>query len=131
MIGKELRKTKYLYADSAYADQWHRKTMVRKENWKYVFHRDGWPCKEQLFDLDTDPNELINFAASQYIDPYRDHRPKGDTVDPDYSPSGLNVHGKPMHKVLPRSDWKKILAVLEELRKERRRIWVAQGVYEN
>ncbi len=81
VLEKPLRKSRYLYADSAYADQWHRKTMVRKGNWKYVYHRDGWPCKEQLFDLSTDPQEMINLALAEYIDPYRDSRPKGDTVD--------------------------------------------------
>jgi len=130
VLEKPLRNSKYLYADTAYADQWHRKTMVRKQNWKYVYHRDGWPCEEQLFDLATDPNEMINLAQSVYVDPYKDSRSKGDTCDKRYSPSGLNLDGKPLSKVLPRTDWKEILAVLEELRGERKRIWGLQGVFE-
>jgi len=130
VLQKPLRKSKYLYADTAYADQWHRKTMVRKANWKYIYHRDGWPCKEQLFDLSTDPHEMINLAQPNYIDPYRDDRPKGDTTDKKYSPSGLKLHGKPLTKVLPRTDWKEILAVLDELKKERKRIWAIQNVFE-
>ena len=130
VLNRKFRTTDYLYADTAYADQWHRKTMVRKGYWKYIYHRDGWPCKEQFFDLRTDPHEMINLATAQYIDPYRDDRPKGDTVDNNMSPSALNVHGKPLQEVLPRHDWDAILNILEELREERKRIWAAQNVYE-
>lgn len=130
ILNRELKKPKYLYADTAYADQWHRKTMVRKGYWKYIYHRDGWPCKEQLFDLKTDPHEMINLATPKYVDPYRDDRPKGDSVDKSKSPSALNVHGKPFHEVLPRHDWDEALNVLEELREERKRIWATQNVYE-
>jgi len=130
VLQQPLRKTKYLHADTAYADQWHRKTMVRKEMWKYIYHRDGWPCKEQFFDLSTDPYEMINLAQPTYTDPYRDNRPKGDTTDKRYSPSGLNVDGKPLCEVLPRTDWKEILTILAELREERKRIWALQNVFE-
>lgn len=130
VLNKPWRRTKYLYADTAYADQWHRKTMVRKGRWKYIYHRDGWPCREQLFDLQADPHELIDLARPVYTDPYRDTRPKGDTVDPEYSPSALNVDGKLLCEVLPRHDWPRILKVLDELRNERKRIWALQGVYE-
>jgi arylsulfatase A-like enzyme len=130
VLNKELRRTKYLYADTAYADQWHRVTMVRRDNWKYVYHRNGWPCKEQLFDLRCDPHEMINLAAEKYIDPYRDSRPKGDTVDKNYSPSALKYDGKPLSKVLPRNDWDRVYKILDELSEERKRIWALQNVDE-
>ncbi|MCK5606491.1 sulfatase-like hydrolase/transferase [Candidatus Pacearchaeota archaeon] len=125
-----LRQSEYLYCDTAYADQWHRKTMVRKANWKYIYHRDGWPCKEQFFDLTTDPHEMINLAQETYTDPYRDSRPKGDTVSDKYSPSGMQWDGKPFREVLQRTDWDNILATLEELRAECKRVWATQDVYE-
>lgn len=130
VLKKPLRKTKYLYADTAYADQWHRKTMVRKGHWKYVFHRDGWPVREQLFDLSGDPFEMINLAQENYSDPYRDGRPKGDTADSEYSPSGLALEGKPIWDILPRTDWKKVRAIHKELSEERKRIWALQNVFE-
>jgi arylsulfatase A-like enzyme len=130
LLKNTLRENKYLYADTAYADQWHRKTMVRKANWKYVYHRDGWPSREQFFDLSTDPHEMINLIPSIYKDPYRDGRPKGDTVSDKFSPSGMHWDGKPLNEVLQRTDWDNILATLEELREERKRIWANQNVYE-
>ena len=128
VLNKKIDKPKYIYSDTAYADQWHRKTMIRRDNWKYIYHRDGWPCKEQLFDLRSDPNELINLASEKYIDPYRDSRPKGDTVDKNFSPSIYDFDGKKLSEVIPRSDWKNVLLVLDELRAERERIWATQGV---
>lgn len=130
VLKRPLRKTRYLYADTAYADQWHRKTMVRRGNWKYVFHRDDWPVREQLFDLSVDPLEMVNLAEAKYSDPYRDSRPKGDTVDKGYKPSGLNLDGKPIWEVLPRTDWKKVRAIHKELSQERKRIWALQNVFE-
>lgn len=130
VLKKPLRETKYLYADTAYADQWHRKTMVRKGHWKYVFHRDSWPVRQQLFDLSVDPLEMINLAEEEYSDPYRDDRPKGDTMDNRYSPSGLSLDKKPVWDVLPRTDWHKVQAILRELSQERKRIWALQKVYE-
>ena len=104
--------------------------MIRKSNWKYIYHRDGWPCKEQFFDLATDPNETIDLAQTSYTDPYRDGRPKGDTVSDKFSPSGMHWDGKPFREVLLRTDWDNIIAILDELREERRRIWANQNVYE-
>ena len=128
VLDREVQYTKYIYADSSYADQWHRKTMVRKGKWKYIYNRDEWPVKEQLFDLDTDPNEMINLAQTYYVDPYRDNRPKGDTVSKLNSPSGLSIDGEKLCNVIPRSDWKDVLIILDELREERLRVWELQGV---
>lgn len=130
VLKEPLRVSKYLYADTAYADQWHRKTMIRKSNFKYIYHRDGWPCKEQFFDLFADPHEVINLAQPIYVDPYRDVRPKGDTVSKKYSPSGMHWDGKPFSEILQRTDWDKVLSILEELRQERKRIWANQNVFE-
>jgi len=130
VLKKPFRKTQYLYADTAYADQWHRKTMVRNGYWKYVFHRDGWPVREQLFDLSVDPFEMINLAEEKYSDPYRDDRPKGDTTDHQYSPSGLKMDGKPLWDVLPRTDWGKVRIIHKELSEERKRIWALQKVFD-
>ncbi len=128
VLDREVQYTKYIYADSSYADQWHRKTMVRKGKWKYIYNRDEWPVKEQLFDLDTDPNEMINLAQTYYVDPYRDNRPEGDTVSKLNSPSGLSIDGEKLCNVIPRSDWKDVLIILDELREERLRVWELQGV---
>jgi len=128
VLNRSLRKTKYIYADSAYADQWHRKTMIRKGHWKYIYHKDSWPCKDQLFDLRNDPHELINLASENWVDPYRDSRPKGDTRYNTFSPSVFNIDGKPTRDVLLRNDWDYVYAQLEELREERKRIWSLQGV---
>lgn len=130
VLNRTLVENKYIYADSGYADQWHRKTMIRKENWKYIYNRDGWPVKEQLYDLRSDPNEIINLAQPFYEDPYRDNRPKGDTESKSNSPSGLSIDGEKLCNVLPRSDWKNVLKILTELRRERVRIWKLQGVLE-
>jgi len=102
--------------------------MVRKGKWKYIYNRDEWPVKEQLFDLDTDPNEMINLAQTYYVDPYRDNRPEGDTVSKLNSPSGLSIDGEKLCNVIPRSDWKDVLIILDELREERLRVWELQGV---
>jgi hypothetical protein len=128
VLNKKIIQTKYIYADSGYADQWHRKTMIRKGKWKYIYNRDGWPAQEQLFDLATDPNEIINLAQPLYVDPYRDNRPKGDTESKLNSPSGLSIDGEKLCNVLPRSDWSDVLKALDDLRKERLRVWNLQGV---
>ncbi len=39
------------------------KVMVREQRWKYIFMANGG--REQLFDLESDPGELRNLAASQ------------------------------------------------------------------
>lgn len=40
------------------------KVMVRSEQWKYIFMANGG--REQLFDLQNDPNELTNLARTQH-----------------------------------------------------------------
>jgi hypothetical protein len=127
--GEPLRQHKYLYADSGYADQWIRSTMIRLGRWKYVYNRTGWRYPEELYDLKFDSLEQINLAG-RYVDPYRDSRPKGDSVDIKNSPSGQVLDGKPVREVYPRNDWDRIEKILEELRLERERIWEAQGVSE-
>lgn len=37
------------------------KMMVRKDNWKYIYMANGG--RKQLFNLDTDPHELVNLAT--------------------------------------------------------------------
>jgi len=39
------------------------KIMARQDKWKYIFLANG--CREQLFDLSSDPHELNNLAQSQ------------------------------------------------------------------
>ena len=39
------------------------KVMVRKDDWKYIFISNGG--REQLFNLEDDPNELINRASEE------------------------------------------------------------------
>ncbi len=36
--------------------------MVRRDRWKYIFIANGG--REQLFDLEKDPGELVNLAAT-------------------------------------------------------------------
>ena len=124
-----LRDHKYIYSDSGYADQWIRSTMVRRERWKYVYNRTSWRFPEEFYDLQYDPDELINLVG-KYKDPYRDSRPKGDTVDIKNSPSGQVLDGKNVNEVYPRNDWKRVNKILRELRKERERIWENQQVME-
>ena len=37
--------------------------MIRAEDWKYIFMADGG--REQLFDLKSDPNELVNMTEAR------------------------------------------------------------------
>ena len=37
--------------------------MIRKGKWKYVYYFDA---PNQLFDLDTDPNELMNLIENKF-----------------------------------------------------------------
>jgi len=129
ILQNEIRKHKYLYADTAYAHQWIRNTMIRDGRWKYTYNRIGWPVTEELYDLKYDPSEQINLIGT-YKDPYRDSRPKGDTTSNKFSPSGLSLDGKDVSEVYPRNDWDQIRKKIKELRNERERIWLLQGVDE-
>ena len=129
IMKEDLTNHRYIYADTGYADQWIRSTMVRKGRWKYVYNRTGWRFPEELYDLKFDPNELINLVG-KHRDPYRDSRPKGDTVDIKNSPSAEVLDGKDVSEIYPRNDWNRVKRVLKELRLERQRIWEIQGVDE-
>ncbi len=37
---------------------------VRSERWKYNLYLDGQPGYEELYDLDSDPEEVLNLAVS-------------------------------------------------------------------
>lgn len=39
------------------------KIMVRKDRWKYIFMANG--AREQLFDLESDPTEVVNLVAAR------------------------------------------------------------------
>ena len=48
--------------------------MLRTHRFKYCIYDEG-TCREQLFDLDTDPGEMINLAVqSEHRDTLRQHR---------------------------------------------------------
>lgn len=130
ILRKPLRSHKYLYVDTAYADQWSRSTSVIDGRWKYVYHRTGWPKAEEFYDLHFDPHEQINLVG-KYRDPYRDKRPKGDTTSEEFSPSGLELDGKDVSEVYGRRDWQTVRAKIRELRSERERIWLLQGIDEH
>ena len=103
--------------------------MVRKGPWKYIYNRAKWPFLEELYDLDSDPEELINLVG-KYRDPYRDNRPKGDTISEKYSPSGEVLDGLDVSRVYPRRDWKSIKQILKDLRQQREKIWEEQNINE-
>lgn len=61
----------YLYGIYQIPGECGFKLMIRHKEWKYIFLSNGG--REQLFDLDTDPNELNNLAYKELeiIDGFR------------------------------------------------------------
>lgn len=75
--GVSLRAPKprpFVVSELRYRDSSHDGRMVRSPRYKYVAFRSG-ARSEQLFDLDTDPGEVVNLAADPAARPLLDsHR---------------------------------------------------------
>ncbi|MCK9471610.1 MAG: sulfatase-like hydrolase/transferase [Bacilli bacterium] len=69
ILNRTIKQPNHVISDSAYYAQPHRKTAIIKENYKYIFNKKS--NKEELYDLEFDPQEDINLLNKNFKDPYR------------------------------------------------------------
>lgn len=99
---REIKERPYVYSDSAYYCQIHRKLAIIKGRYKYIYHRQGH--KEELYDVIYDPTENVNLITDFKYD-----------VDRHLSCPTAELYFYPYWDILPE--------IRFEMRTERRRIW--------
>jgi hypothetical protein len=98
----EVKMREFIYSDSAYYAQLHRKLAIIHGDYKYIFNKRG--KKEELYDVVYDPHETQNLIVDRMIDPDR----------------GLRVSIEEMY-FYPR--WEELDRERDVLRGELKRIW--------
>lgn len=102
IIKGEVPKDEFIYSDTAYYAQPHRKLAIIHNNFKYIYNKATGV--EELYDVDYDPEEHCNMISRVIIDEDR-HVPT------------------PLDQVYFYPHWDKIDDELELLRTEFKRIW--------
>ena len=69
---RKIREQKYIIVDSAYYAQDHRKTAIIFGKYRYIFNKAL--KKEELYDVDWDPNQNYNLISDLYYDIDRKQR---------------------------------------------------------
>lgn len=72
IINGIIKKDNFVYSETAYFAQKHRKIAIIYENYKYIYNRKG--RKEELYDLKYDPNENDNLLQNYVYDIDRKRR---------------------------------------------------------
>lgn len=112
IMNRKIQVRDYIFSDTAYYAQPHRKLVVIKNNYRYIYNKAE--NTEELYDIDWDPNENFNLADPTFYD-----------VDRHVSCPKREYYFYP--------EWDSIPAILSELRDQKDKIWrngtVKQNLY--
>jgi hypothetical protein len=107
---REIPERKYVYSDSAYYAQLHRKLAIVGDRYKYIYNKQSG--LEELYDLIEDPNENQNLMYDKMYDTDR-------TLD------------TPLRELYYYPHWDEIPRIRKEFRDERVRVWKNESVIEH
>ena len=93
---------KFLYSDTAYRAQKHRKLAIIYDHYKYIYSKKTG--EEELYDLDFDPKEEFSLIDEYLIDPDRKIK-------------------TPLRELYYYPDWDKLFEIRKIMREEKNRIW--------
>lgn len=102
----KIKKRKYIYCDSAYYAQVHRKLAIIRNEYKYIYNKEN--RTEELYDLKTDPLEQCNLINDRVYDTDR------------------HIYA-PLKELYYLTNWEEIDKMRNELRTEKMRIWREEG----
>ena len=109
MFDRTVPNRDYIYCDSAYYAQLHRKLAIIKGHYKYIYNKQT--KTEEFYDLSEDPNEECNLINDK--------------------PYDFDRHFyTPLKELYFKSDWNDIIKVREELRAEKNKIWRQEKLIE-
>jgi hypothetical protein len=92
----------FIYVDTAYRAQRHRKLAIVRDRFKYIYNKDSG--REELYDLEFDPNEQFSVMEDYVYDP--DRKIRAPSRELYYYPS-----------------WDELPEIRRLLRAEKDRIW--------
>lgn len=98
----EIPKHEFIYSDSAYKAQGHRKIAIIHENYKYIYNKKTGT--EELYDLKFDPLEEFSLIEDYVYDPDRKFK-------------------APSRELFYYPHWNILQSVRKKMRDEKERIW--------
>ncbi len=102
LFERTIPKREFIYCDTAYRAQKHRKLAIISGDYKYTYNKKNG--NEELFDLNYDPDEHFNLISERFYD-----------VDRKIYIDAREEYFYPY--------WDKLPAIREKFRKEKERIW--------
>lgn len=102
LFEKKVIQREFIYSDTAYRAQKHRKLAIIYKHYKYVYNKKT--DSEELYDLDYDPMENLSLMDTTFYDP--DRKITLDVRDDYYYP-----------------EWDKLPLIKKIFSKEKNRIW--------
>ena len=102
IIKGEIPHDEFVYSDTAYYAQPHRKLAIIHNHYKYIYNKAT--RTEEFYDIEYDPDEHVNIVSRQILDVDR------------------NVM-TPLDQVYLYPNWEEAGEELEKLRNERKRVW--------
>lgn len=71
ILDRSYNKQEFIYSDTTYYFQRHRKLMIRKGDYKYIYNKVN--KSEELYDLKYDPHENTNLLLSEWFNKSRNN----------------------------------------------------------
>lgn len=102
LFEKKIPNRKFIYSDTAYRAQKHRKLAIIHDHYKYVYNKKT--STEELYDLNFDPNEEFSIIEDFVFDTDRK----------------INA---PSREVYYYPQWDKLQEIRDKMRTEKERIW--------
>lgn len=102
LFEKRIPTHKFVYSDSAYRAQGHRKLAIVYDRFKYIYNKKTG--KEELYDLDFDPTEEFSLLEDYVYDP-----------DRKFNAPSRELYYYPKWEMLPE--------IRQMMRQEKNRIW--------
>ncbi len=102
IICGEIPKRQFVYSDTAYRGQYHRKLAIYYKNYKLIYYKSTGNV--ELFDLSTDPTEEFSIYSDYYFDNTRNA----------YTPA---------RELYYYANWERLPKIREILIREKERVW--------